>query len=95
MKSRCFGTPDPKLDGVYKDIELPYSDAKVAEKICVGRQCNYLIREDSWNLHANIVPNLCQKVPESTTAFVVGHFVVVICFLLFQVAFSNPQSYIV
>jgi hypothetical protein len=63
-----------------KDIELPYPDAKVAEKLCVGRPCFYLIRENNGTCDAsvlktfiltNIVPNLCQKVPEST-AFVFG-----------------------
>jgi hypothetical protein len=34
-----------RVSDVYKDIELPYPDAKAAEKLCVRRPCYYLICE--------------------------------------------------
>ena len=38
-----------RVSDIYDDIELPYPDAKVAEKLCIGRSCFYLIRENNGN----------------------------------------------
>ncbi len=38
-----------RVSDVYKDTELPYPDAKVAEKLCVGGPCFYVFPEELSN----------------------------------------------
>ena len=41
-----------RVSDVYDDVELPYPDAKVAEKLCIGGACYYLFpNEDANNLN--------------------------------------------
>jgi hypothetical protein len=62
----------------YDDVELPYPDCKVAEKLCMGGACYYVI--DSAVCDSNIlktfiltkvVPNIRQRLPDSA-AIVLG-----------------------
>jgi hypothetical protein len=54
------------LDG-YDDIELPFPDAKVAGKLCIGGPCKYVIKEGSRVtnkfLLEHVVPNICTCLP--------------------------------
>jgi hypothetical protein len=36
-----------RVSDVYDDIELPFPDAKVAGKLCVGGPCKYAIKDGS------------------------------------------------
>jgi hypothetical protein len=85
---RCGVTKDEKdirgrwkgkgrVSDVYDDVELPYPDAKVAEKLCIGGPC-YYIWSDGLNsammstfVLTHVVPNLWKRVPDST-ALVLG-----------------------
>ena len=45
-----------RVSDVYDDVELPYPDAKVAEKLCIGGACYYLFpNEDPNNLNGGVV----------------------------------------
>ena len=56
---------------MYDDVELPYPDAKVAEKLCDGGACFYLPnpRYDPTMMNAfilrHVVPNVRKRLPES------------------------------
>jgi hypothetical protein len=39
-----------RVSDVYEDTELPYPDAKVAEKLCLGGACHYLFPEELTNI---------------------------------------------
>jgi len=41
-----------RVSDVYEDTELPYPDAKVAEKLCIGGPCFYLFPEELTNNNA-------------------------------------------
>ena len=67
-----------RVSDIYDDIELPYPDAKAAEKLIIGRPCFYLICENNgnfnesamkWLILTNDVPNMCKNIPDSA-AFV-------------------------
>lgn len=79
---RCGVTKDEKdirgrwkgagrVSDVYDDVELPYPDAKVAEKLCGGGACFYLPnpRYDTAMLNSfvlnHVVPNVKKRLPES------------------------------
>ena len=64
-----------RVSDVYDDIELPYPDAKVAEKLCIGGACKYVIRNgrgvsDAFILQY-VVPNIASRLPDSA-ALVLG-----------------------
>ena len=75
------------MSDVYEDTELPYPDAKVAEKLCLGGPCYYLFHEEVASNNANevsttmpmlqtyilsnVVPNIRQRLPDSA-ALVLG-----------------------
>jgi hypothetical protein len=75
------------VSDVYEDTELPYPDAKVAEKLCMGGACYYLFPEELTNneveagtstiamlktfVLSNVVPNIRKKLPDSA-ALVLG-----------------------
>jgi hypothetical protein len=79
---RCGVTKDEKdirgrwkgagrVSDVYDDVELPYPDAKVAEKLCGGGACFYLpnprydtVMMNSFILN-HVVPNVKKRLPES------------------------------
>jgi hypothetical protein len=55
------------------DVELPYPDCKVAEQLCIGRPCHYLINNSICNpcilttfILTKVTPNVCQQLPDST-----------------------------
>ncbi|KAI2497781.1 hypothetical protein MHU86_16723 [Fragilaria crotonensis] len=62
----------------YDDVELPYPDCKVAEKLCMGGACYYVIDNSLCNSNTlktfvltKVVPNIRQRLPESA-AIVLG-----------------------
>jgi hypothetical protein len=76
-----------RVSDVYEDTELPYPDAKVAEKLCLGGPCYYLFHEEVTSNNANevsttmpmlqtyilsnVVPNIRQRLPD-LAALVLG-----------------------
>ena len=60
-----------RVSDVYDDVELPYPDAKVAEKLCGGGACFYLPnpRYDPVMMNtfvlSHVVPNVRRRLPES------------------------------
>jgi hypothetical protein len=56
------------------DVELPYPDCKVAEKLCLGGPCYYFIYTSicsvtvlSTFILTKVVPNICKRLPDSTS----------------------------
>ncbi|KAI2492284.1 hypothetical protein MHU86_22256 [Fragilaria crotonensis] len=69
IRGRWKGTG--RVSDVYDDVELPYPDAKVAEKLCGGGACFYLpnprydtVMMNSFILN-HVVPNVKKRLPES------------------------------
>jgi len=76
-----------RVSDVYEDTELPFPDAKVAEKLCIGGACYYLFSEELTNnavdagistiammktfILSNVVPKIRKKLPDSA-ALVLG-----------------------
>ena len=70
-----------RVSDVYDDVELPYPDAKVAKKLCIGGPCYYLLPgEDAINgdnvannttmmtrtfILRSVVPNIRKRMSES------------------------------
>ena len=64
---------------MYEDTELPFPDAKVAEKLCIGGPCFYLFPDELTNaavengltamiktfILSDVVPNARKRVPDS------------------------------
>jgi len=57
----------------YDDVELPYPDCKVAEKLCIGGPCYYLINSSICNpsvlttfILTKVTPNVRRRLPDST-----------------------------
>jgi len=51
----------------YVSTALPYQDAKVASKLCIGGPIRYALRDgsnitDAWMLH-NVLPHIAQRFP--------------------------------
>ncbi len=44
-----------RVSDVYDDVELPYPDAKVAEKLCFGGACFYLFPNEDANVNGRVV----------------------------------------
>jgi hypothetical protein len=70
----------------YDDVELPYPDCKVAEKLCMGGACYYLINNSICNSNVmttfiltKVVPNIRRRLPDST-AIVLGKAVLWLVF---------------
>jgi hypothetical protein len=62
----------------YDDVELPYPDAKVADRLCIGRPCFYLTDNAICNSYVltafiltKVVPSIRQQLPDSA-AIVLG-----------------------
>jgi hypothetical protein len=58
----------------YDDVELPYPDCRVAEKLCLGGPCFYLINTSicsatvlSTFILTKVVPNIRKRLPDSTS----------------------------
>ena len=67
-----------RVSDVYDDVELPYPDCKVAEKLCIGGPCFYLIDSSICNSNilttfilTKVVPNIRRRLPDSV-AIVLG-----------------------
>jgi len=76
-----------RVSDVYEDTELPFPDAKVAEKLCIGGACYYLFPEELSNtaveagnstigmlktfILSNVVPHTRKRLPDSA-ALVLG-----------------------
>ena len=60
-----------RVSDVYDDVELPYPDAKVAEKLCGGGACFYTVdpRFDGAMMNtfvlSHVVPNVRKRLPDS------------------------------
>lgn len=60
-----------RVSDVYDDVELPYPDAKVAEKLCGGGACFYVYDATTDAMMMNsfvlshVVPNIRKRLPES------------------------------
>jgi hypothetical protein len=57
----------------YDDVELPYPDCKVAEKLCIGGPCYYVFNNDICSSNVlttfiltRVVPNIRRRLPDST-----------------------------
>jgi hypothetical protein len=95
---RCSITKDEKdirgrwknraqVSDAYDDVELPYPDAKVANKLCIGGPCFYLLPGEQGNdagdndanstmmiktfLLTHVVPNMRRRMSESCS-FILG-----------------------
>ncbi len=44
-----------RVSDVYGDVELPYPDAKVAEKLCIGGACFYLFPNEDLSVNGGVV----------------------------------------
>ncbi len=58
----------------YDNVELPYLDCNVAEKLCMGGPCYYFIYTAicsatvlSTFILTKVVPNICKRLPDSTS----------------------------
>jgi hypothetical protein len=66
-----------RVSDIYDDVELPYPDCKMAEKLCFGGACFYLLNPDfdsaalSNIILGLIVPNIRKRLPDSV-ALVLG-----------------------
>jgi len=60
-----------RVSDVYDDVELPYPDAKVAEKLCNGGACFYVCRDGLDEAMMNefilsqVVPSIRKRLPDS------------------------------
>ena len=69
IRGRWKGTG--RVSDVYDDVELPYPDAKVAEKLCGGGPCFYVSDPtlDATMMNtfvlSHVVPNIRKRLPES------------------------------
>jgi hypothetical protein len=93
---RCGVTKDKKdirgrwkgagrVSDVYDDVELPYPDAKVAEKLCGGGPCSYVpdpgLDATMMNTFvlSRVVPNIRKQLPESACLVLVKALLWLIC----------------
>ena len=63
-----------RVSDVYDDVELPYPDCKVAEKLCIGGPCFYLVDASICNSNilttfilTKVVPNIRRRLPDSVS----------------------------
>ena len=63
-----------RVSDVYDDVELPYPDCKVAEKLCIGGPCFYLTDTSFCNstiltifILTKVVPNIRLRLPDSAS----------------------------
>ena len=88
-----------RVSDVYDDVELPYPDCKVAEKLCIGGPCFYLIDNtvvDSTVMTTfiltKVVPNIRRRLPDST-CLVLGKAIVWLIYSSFANNFISPMDY--
>jgi hypothetical protein len=63
-----------RVSDQYDDVELPYPDCKVAEKLCIGGPCYYVIDTSICNSNVlttfiltKVVPNIRKRLPDSAS----------------------------
>jgi len=65
-----------RTSDVYDDIELPYPDAKVCDKLCIGGPCKYVIRENCGLsedfILQYVTPNIKKRFPREV-ALILGY----------------------
>ena len=88
-----------RVSDVYDDVELPYPDCKVAEKLCIGGPCFYLIDNtvvDSTIMTTfiltKVVPNMRRRLPDST-CLVLGKAIVWLVFSSVANNFVSSMDY--
>jgi hypothetical protein len=88
-----------RVSDVYDDVELSYPDCKVAEKLCFGGPCFYLIDNTVVDVTimttfilTKVVPNICQRLPTSA-CLVLGKAVVWLIFSSFANNFVSSMDY--
>jgi hypothetical protein len=79
-----------RVSDVYDDIELPFPDAKVAGKLCIGGPCKYVIKEGSGVtddfLLQHVVPNIRARFPADVAT--------VLAKPLLWMLFSSERNYL-
>jgi hypothetical protein len=68
-----------RVSDVYDDVELPYPDAKVAEKLCIGGACYYLFQNEDANNLNGIVDETIGKHIDMMKTFILSAVVPNIC----------------
>ena len=88
-----------RVSDVYDDVELPYPDCKVAEKLCIGGPYFYLIDNtvvDSTIMTTfiltKVVPNTRRRLPDST-CLVLGKAIVWLVFSSVANNFVSSMDY--
>ena len=89
-----------RVSDVYDDVEFSYPDCKVAEKLCFGLPCFYLIDNTVVDVTiimttfilTKVVPNICQRLPTSA-CLVLGKAVVWHVFSSFANNFVSSMDY--
>ena len=84
---------------MYSDVELPYPDAKVAEKLCLGGPCFYLIDTDVCEdvammnqfILSHVLPNVKKRLPDAPT-LVLGKAVLWLLFSSHANKFEIPND---
>jgi hypothetical protein len=75
-----------RVSDVYDDIELPFPDAKVAGKLCVGGPCKYAIKDGSGVtddfLLQHVVPNICTRFPAEVAKVLAKPLLWIVCSIL-------------
>jgi hypothetical protein len=73
-----------RVSDVYDDVELPFPDAKVAGKLCVGGPCKYVITDGSGVtddfLLQHVVPNICTRFPAEVAKVLAKPLLWLVCF---------------
>jgi hypothetical protein len=66
------------ISDVHDDIDLPYPDAKVAGRLCIGGPCRYVLKEGSGItanfLLENVAPNIQSQFPPLVARVWCYHF---------------------
>ena len=88
-----------RVSHVYDDVELPYPDCKVAEKLCFGGPCFYLIDKSVVDstimttfILTKMVPSIRQQLPDSV-CLVLGKALVWLVFSSFANNFVSSMDY--
>ncbi|KAI2501964.1 hypothetical protein MHU86_12517 [Fragilaria crotonensis] len=64
-----------QVSDVYDDVELPYPDAKVAEKLCIGGACFYLFPNEDSSVNGGVVDDAAGANIEMMKTFVLTQVV--------------------
>ena len=64
-----------RVSDVYDDVELPYPDAKVAEKLCIGGACFYLFPNEDSSVNGGVVDDAVGNNNEMMKTFILTRVV--------------------